>query len=102
MSTSTDLAARRFVQDYQSQHGVAPGAYAVESWDAAHVILRALAEGGISRTAVAGSLEDLAQVRGLAATHRFGPDGEPLGPRSLLRLYAVRGGRWIPADWHEV
>jgi len=102
VSTSTDLAARRFVQDYQSQHGVAPGAYAVEAWDAAHVILRALDGGGTSRASVSASLDDLTQVDGLEGTHRYGPDGEPLDPRSLLRLYAVRGGRWIPADWHEV
>src|SRR5262245_33751716 len=102
VSNSTDLAARRFIQDDQSQHGVAPGAYAVEAWDAAHVILRALAEGETSRTQVARSLEDVTEIKGLEGTRRFGVDGEPLDPRSLLRLYVVRGGRWTPADWHEV
>jgi branched-chain amino acid transport system substrate-binding protein len=102
VSTSTDLAARRFIQDYQSQHGVAPGAYAVEAWDAAHVILRALAGGETSRTEVARSLEDITEIQGLEGTSRLGPDGEPLDPRSLLRLFVVRGGRWIQADWDEV
>jgi branched-chain amino acid transport system substrate-binding protein len=102
VSTSTDLAARRFIQDYQSQHGVAPGAYAVESWDAAHLILRALDAGETSRTRVAAALDDVTQIQGLEGTHRLGTNGEPVDPRSLLQLYAVRGGRWIPADWHEV
>jgi hypothetical protein len=102
VSTSTELAARRFIQDYQSQHGVAPGPYAVEAWDAAHVILRALADGETTRSQVAGSLEQVTEVEGLEGTHRLGDDGEPLDPRALLRLYVVLGGRWIPADWHEV
>jgi branched-chain amino acid transport system substrate-binding protein len=102
VSTSTELAARRFIQDYQSQHGVAPGPYAVEAWDAAHVILRALADGQTTRSQVAGSLEHVTEVEGLEGTHRLGDDGEPLEPRALLRLYVVLGGRWIPADWHEV
>jgi hypothetical protein len=102
VSTSTELAARRFIQDYQSQHGVAPGPYAVEAWDAAHVILRALAHGETTRSQVAGSLEQVTHVPGLEGTHRLGADGEPLDPPALLRLYVVRGGRWTPADWHEV
>jgi hypothetical protein len=102
VSTSTELAARRFIQDYQSQHGVAPGPYAVEAWDAAHVILRALADGETTRSQVAGSLKQVTEVEGLEGTHRLGDDGEPLDPRALLRLYVVLGGRWIPADWHEV
>lgn len=102
VSTSTELAARRFIQDYQSQHGVAPGAYAVEAWDAAHMILRALADGETTRSQVARSLEQVTEVQGLEGTHRLGADGEPLDPRALLRLYVVRGGRWTPADWHEL
>ncbi|HET8525409.1 MAG TPA: ABC transporter substrate-binding protein [Actinomycetota bacterium] len=102
VSTSTDLAARRFIQDYQSQHGVAPGAYAVEAWDAAHLILRALDGGQTTRSQVARSLEQVTEVRGLDGAHGLRADGEPLEPRALLRLYVVRGGRWVPADWHEV
>jgi hypothetical protein len=102
VSTSTDLAARRFIQNYQSEHGVAPGAYAVEGWDAAHLILRALDDGETTRSQVALSLEGVTEVPGLEGTHRLGADGEPLEPRALLRLYVVRGGRWVPADWHEV
>lgn len=102
VSTSTDLAARRFIQDYQSQHGVAPGAYAVEAWDAAHVILRALDGGPATRSGVARSLEQVTEVPGLEGIRRLGDDGEPLDPRALLHLYAVRGGRWVPADWQEV
>ena len=53
VSTSTELPARRFIQDYQSEHGGGARAYAVEGWDAAHVILRAVGEGGVTRSVVA-------------------------------------------------
>ena len=101
VSTSTELAARRFIQDYQSEHGVAPGAYAVEGWDAAHVILRALGEAGRPRKGRRVA-RMLTEVEGLEGTHRFGANGEPLEPRALLRLYRVEGGRWVRAAWEEI
>jgi len=102
VSTSTELAARRFIQDYQSEHGVAPGAFAVEGWDAAHLILRAAGDRGITRALVARSLGGLATFDGLEGTRRFRADGEPLEPRALLRLYRVEGGRWVRAGWDEL
>jgi Periplasmic binding protein len=102
VSTSTELTARRFIQDYQSEHGVAPGAYAVEGWDAAHVILRAVGDGGVTRSLVSSSLDGLTEIDGLEGTHRFGTNGEPLEPRALLRLYRVEGGRWVPAGWEQI
>ena len=102
VSTSTELAARRFIQDYQSEHGVAPGAFAVEGWDAAHLILRAAGDRGITRALVARSLGGLTTADGLEGTRRFATGGEPLEPRALLRLYRVEGGRWVRADWDEI
>ncbi len=102
VSTSTELAARRFIQDYQSEHGVAPGAFAVEGWDAAHLILRAAGDRGITRALVARSLGALATFDGLEGIRRFRADGEPLEPRALLRLYRVEGGRWVRAGWDEM
>jgi len=102
VSTSTELASRRFIQDYQSEHGVAPGAFAVEGWDAAHLILRAAGDGGITRALVARLLGGLTTADGLEGTRRFAADGEPLDPRALLRLYRVEGGRWVRAGWDEI
>lgn len=102
VSTSTELAARRFIQDYQSEHGIAPGAFAVEAWDAAHVILRALSDGDLTRTALERSLDAVTTIDGIEGIRRFAPDGEPLEPSSLLRLYRVEGGRWVGSGWDEV
>jgi hypothetical protein len=102
VSTSTELAARRFIQDYQSEHGVAPGAFAVEGWDAAHLILRAAGDRGITRALVARSLGGLETLDGLEGIRRFRADGEPLEPRALLRLYRVEGGRWVRAGWDQI
>jgi len=95
VSTSTELAARRFIQDYQSEHGVAPGAYAVEGWDAAHVILRALRDSGTSRSEVGSWLDVVAAHDGLSRVYRFGTDGELVQPGSAVRIYRLVGGRWV-------
>jgi Periplasmic binding protein len=95
VSTSTELATRRFIQDYQSQFGAAPAAYAVEGWDAAHVILRALRDAGTSRPEVGSWLGAVAAYDGLSRVYRFGTDGELVQPGSAVRIYRLVGGRWV-------
>lgn len=95
VSTSTDLAARRFIQDYQSEHGAAPGAYAVEGWDAARLLLSALGGGAPTREQMAARLAGLSSAEGLARGYRFEPGGELARPRSFVRVYRVEGGRWM-------
>lgn len=95
VSTSTELAARRFIQDYQSAFGSAPAAYSVEGWDAAHMILRALREAGVSRPEVGSWLGAVAAHDGLSRVYRFGRDGELVQPGSAVRIYRLMGGRWV-------
>src|SRR4029450_1326130 len=70
VSTSTELPARSFIQGHQAEPGVAPGACAVEGWDAAHLILRAAGDRGITRALVARTLDGLATFDGRAGTRR--------------------------------
>lgn len=95
LSTSTDLAAQRFIQDYQSEFGLPPGPYAVEAWDAARMLVAAFRAGAVTRAAVGTALEFGSVFDGLAGTYRFGVGGEPLDPGSMLRLSRVEGGRWL-------
>ncbi len=95
VSTSTDLAARRFIQDYQSEFGSAPAAYSVEGWDAAHLVLRAIRQAGATRPDVASWLGAVAAHDGLSSVYRFDTDGELLFP--VVRTYRVVGGRWMSA-----
>ncbi len=97
VSTSLELGARRFVQDYQAEFGAPPGAYAVEAWDAAKLLLRALREGGPSRDAVHHFLASVTDARGLARTYRFGSDGELADPLGSVTTYMALGGRWTAA-----
>ena len=97
VSTSTAFAARRFIQDYQSEFGSAPAAYAVEGWDAARLVLRAVREAAATRQGVGAWLSGVAAHEGLARTYRFGTDGELLDPESTVRVYRVVGGRWVSA-----
>ena len=94
LSTSLDLAAQRFIQDYQSEYGSPPGPYAVEAWDAAHLLIRAVREGGSTRAAIVALLAATRGVDGLAGSYRF-LGGELADPESATRRFVVEGGRWL-------
>ncbi len=96
LSTATDLASQRFIQDYQADFGVPPGAFAAEAWDAAGMFVRALRAGAASGAEVLAFLWETETYRGLAGTYVFRPDGELTRSSARIRLYRDEGGRWIP------
>ena len=96
LSTSTDLASQRFIQDYQADFGLPPAAFSVEAWDAAGMFIRALRPGGTSRAEVLAALSEMDRYRGLAGTYVFQPDGELARGSARVHLYRDEGGRWIP------
>ncbi|HEX5951373.1 MAG TPA: hypothetical protein VFZ96_10240, partial [Actinomycetota bacterium] len=102
VSTSFDLAAQRFIQDYQSEFGLPPGPYAVEAWDAARILVGAFREGATTRKAVGVALSALRTFDGLARAYRFGPDGDLQEGRRSVRLSRVEGGRWLELPAHRV
>lgn len=97
VSTSLDLAAQRFIQDYQSEYGTAPGPGSVEAWDAAHVLIRALRDGGTTRADVVRSLAAVTLIDGLAGSFAL-RGGELAVPASAVRRYRVEGGRWVAVE----
>jgi ABC-type branched-subunit amino acid transport system substrate-binding protein len=96
LSTATDLASQRFIQDYQADFGVPPGAFAAEAWDAAGMFVRAFRAGAASADAVRAILWGTETYRGLADTYVFQPDGQLTRSSAPIRLYRDEGGRWIP------
>lgn len=94
VSTSLDLAAQRFIQDFQSEFGSPPGPFAVEAWDAAHVLLRGLREAGASREAIVAWLAGTTAFAGLGGRYAL-RGGELADPAGSMRVYSVDGGRWI-------
>ncbi len=96
LSTATDLASQRFIQDYQADFGVPPGAFAAEAWDAAGMFVRALRAGAASGAEVLALLWETETYHGLAGTYVFLPDGELTRSFARVRLYRDEGGRWIP------
>jgi ABC-type branched-subunit amino acid transport system substrate-binding protein len=96
LSTATDLASQRFIQDYQADFGVPPGAFAAEAWDAAGMFVRAFRAGATSAQAVRAILWGTETYRGLADTYVFQRDGELTRSSGRVRLYRDEGGRWIP------
>jgi ABC-type branched-subunit amino acid transport system substrate-binding protein len=96
LTTATDLASQRFIQDYQADFGVPPGAFAAEAWDAAGMFVRAFRAGATSAEAVLGTVWGTKTYRGLAGTYEFRPDGELARSSARVRLYRDEGRRWIP------
>ena len=96
LSTATDLASQRFIQDYQADFGVAPGAFAAEAWDAAGMFVGAFRTGASSRSEVLASLWGTDRFRGLANTYMFEPTGELAPVAARVHLYRDQAGRWMP------
>jgi branched-chain amino acid transport system substrate-binding protein len=94
VSTRTAPDVRQFINAYQSAHGLAPGIYAAEAWDAAHALAIPLAEGARDASEVAGRLVDLDALDGVARVYRFDERGEVVHPR--VDLYVAAGSRWLP------
>jgi branched-chain amino acid transport system substrate-binding protein len=94
LSTSLELAAQRFIQDFQSEHGSPPGPYAVEGWDAATLVIAALRAGEPADPDLAAWLATRAEVDGLGGPYPLAA-GELAEPGSLVRGFRVRGGRWL-------
>lgn len=97
VSTSLDLAGQRFVQGYQSEYGSPPGAYAVEAWDAAHLLIRGIREAGPTRQALVGWLSTAERFEGLGGTYAL-RHGELADPASAMRVYRLLGGRWTRVE----
>ena len=94
LATSTDPAVLRFIQDYQSEFGTAPGPYAVEAWDAAGEILRALVSGS-SREGVEATVDALENLDGLRTTYLFEATGALAEPAGYVSVSELRAGRWV-------
>jgi branched-chain amino acid transport system substrate-binding protein len=98
LSTSTDLRAQRFIQDYQSAFGVPPGPFAAEGWDVARMLLGTLASGATDRTAIADALSRTSTFDGLARSYAFSPGGALEDPAGGVLVYRDEGVRWVPLD----
>jgi branched-chain amino acid transport system substrate-binding protein len=95
LSTATDLASQRFIQDYQADFGVPPGAFSAEAWDAAGMFVRAIRQGAATRSEVLASMWDVDRFQGRAGTYEFEPDGDLAPGTARVNLFRDEGGRWI-------
>jgi branched-chain amino acid transport system substrate-binding protein len=91
VTTPLDPAISRFIQDYQSEFGTAPGPYAVEAWDATRWILDLLGP-GTSRPEVASALAGLEMTTGLAGPYAFDAGGERRD--APTQVFELESGRW--------
>ena len=96
LGSSTRPEARRFIHDFQSQYGTAPGVDGAEAWDVGGMLLRAFREGATTRESVSAALSASDDYSGLANTYRFTVDGELASDSSRIHLFRAEGVRWVP------
>lgn len=97
VSTALGLGAQRFIQDYQSEFGTPPGPYAVEAWDAAHLLIEALDGAEPSRESLRASIASTSRFEGLGRAYAFA-GGELAQPADAVLVYRVEGGRWTAVE----
>jgi branched-chain amino acid transport system substrate-binding protein len=89
-----NLAARRFVNLYQSDTGLAPGIYAAEGWDAGQILASALRGGVGDRAGMRSFVSDLRAHEGVSGSFEFDTAGELTHPR--VGVFVAEGTRWLP------
>ncbi|HJR98338.1 MAG TPA: ABC transporter substrate-binding protein, partial [Actinomycetota bacterium] len=94
VSIGLELRSRRFVNAYQSEHGLTPGVFAAEAWDAGRVIADVVASGAADRASMRGAFSALSTDDGVARDYVFDGEGELVG--GTARLYVASGTRWLP------
>jgi ABC-type branched-subunit amino acid transport system substrate-binding protein len=97
VSTELGLGAQRFIQDYQSEFGTPPGPYAVEAWDAAHMLIEALDGAEPTRDGILAQLNSMVRFEGLGRAYAFA-GGELAQPAGAVLVYRVEGGRWTAVE----
>jgi branched-chain amino acid transport system substrate-binding protein len=88
------LASRRFVNAYQSEHGLTPGVYAAEGWDAGRLVAGAIVEGATDRAGMRAAIAGISAYQGIARRYTFDAAGEL--DQQVARLFAASGTRWLP------
>jgi branched-chain amino acid transport system substrate-binding protein len=96
LSTSTVIEDQRFIHDYQSATATAPGVYSVEGYDVGNLLLQRFQAGAATRVALSASLGKAPSFDGLAATYRFGGDGELAAGSAHVDLFVDQGLSWVP------
>jgi len=94
VSIGMRLSSRRFVNVFQSEHGLAPGVYAAEAWDAGRLTAGALESVGTDRASMRAWMRAFTAYEGVARSYAFDDQGELTGGRP--GMFVAAGTRWLP------
>ena len=95
VTSRTDLAVQRFIQEYQARYGSAPTSFAVEGWDAAQHIIASISGGDADRASILESLKESPPrfIFGLGRPYAFKANGELARP--VVSLFEDKRGDWL-------
>jgi ABC-type branched-subunit amino acid transport system substrate-binding protein len=98
VSLSLQPDRQRFVHDLQAESGAAPGAFALEAYDAGHLLAELAGEpqGGNARETLAAALRSLRDFAGLGGPYTFEADGSRAPQAFSVGRWRAAGSRWLP------
>jgi len=91
---------QRFVHDLQAESGAPPGPFALEAYDAGHLLaeLADAVEAADRREVLANGLHGLREFSGLGGRYAFDEDGSRTPRTFSVRRWRASGSRWLPAE----
>jgi branched-chain amino acid transport system substrate-binding protein len=84
-----------FAQDFEAEFGEAPGAYAMEGYDAMTIFLDAIAEGNTTREDIEAFVDDY-EGEGLSKPLAFDENGDVPEEQVAYYAYKTEGGELVP------
>ena len=90
-----DPLLQRFIHDFQTEGGSAPGPFAVEAYDAGRLLLTLAREHGGDRGAVAEALAVRTTIDGLLGAYRFAARGSLRSGPAGAGVWRASGSRWL-------
>jgi hypothetical protein len=96
VTLTLDPRLQRFIHDFQTESGSAPGPFAVEAYDAGRLLLTLAREQGGSRGAVADALDARMTIDGLLGAYRFDAGGSLRSAPEGVGVWRASGSRWLP------
>ena len=96
VTLTLDPRLQRFVHDFQTESGSAPGPFAVEAYDAGRLLMTLAREHGGGRAAVAEALRARTTIDGLLGAYRFDARGSLRSGPEGVGVWRASGSRWLP------
>jgi branched-chain amino acid transport system substrate-binding protein len=94
ITKSTNADAQKFISQFKSKYGTAPGIYSADYWDIAQMYIAAIKAGNTTRASITTYFHNLKGFHGLSKDFTFESNGE-LAPSDVkIYFYKDENQQW--------